>query len=132
MRGVWGAFASCKVALITRGAKTFVIKGPPGVHLENHQNLLNRVFTGAGGGPWGQGWSGDKKQSTATFFNRRGHADAHLHCGLVRVAKKSYRKCTWKNCPFANAPQKRHGGRPIRPGSGGGQTGGGAANPAFF
>jgi hypothetical protein len=34
-----------------------------------------------------------------------------LHCGLVRVAKKNYRKCSRKNCPFANAPQKRHGGQ---------------------
>ena len=55
-----------------------------------------------------------------------------LHCGLVRVAKKSYeyRKCTRKSCPFANAPQKRYGGQPIRPGSGGGQTRGALA-PAF-
>jgi hypothetical protein len=60
-----------------------------------------------------------------TFLTEGGAPMPILHCGLVWVAKKSYWKCTRKSCPFANAPQKRPGGRPIRPGSGGGQTRGG-------
>jgi hypothetical protein len=62
------------------------------------------------------------------FFTEGGHTlmpILHFGFGLARVAKKSYRKCTRISCPLANAPQKRHGGRPIRPGSGGGQTRGG-------
>jgi hypothetical protein len=59
------------------------------------------------------------------FFTEGSTLMPIFHCGLARVAKKSYRKYTRKSCPLASAPKKRHGGRPIRSGSGGGQTRGG-------
>ena len=51
------------------------------------------------------------------FLTEGGMLMPILHCSLVRVAIRSYRKCARKSCPFVNAPQKRHEGQPIRPGS---------------
>ena len=104
MRGVWRrACALCEAAPITRGAHILVIKGVCVGRVCGHIGQIRKItknsksyFAGAGGGPWGQGWSGDKKQSTGEFRSLGGRGGVRFRAqrgGVFRtVLAKSVNK----------------------------------------